>query len=830
MSEHLHLRKIGEVHEFKGHPGGGAVKRYMVSDRKSHARNIHEQIDGASSQLDRAVQIQKELGLAKKFRGMSYTVRAGSSSGLDLGDMKQKLWGGLGLLTVPERTPAGFAGKAILYMTPKGLIGLRKNLDEYSRFELGDDHPRRFWLFETMSKFEEVALNDYLSAEQLSLLQKRPLWEVAILEEHARAFGNWAENRGIKLRSLGTQGRGYFFAFEAAPESISEAVADVGGIVRLAPASRFNTTYYKLNPEGKVDHVDKFLASIKASASSAPRTVILDTGVNPHNKLLSASITPAECLTVEETWGIDDHEDHGTRIAGVALFGDIAEQIQSPLPTKLHTRLQSIKVVEPENALYPFEPIVAIPKAIELAEAIEGPKVYCLAATVTSEGDDGVPSPTAAAIDKLAWNDGDDTRLMFIAAGNIPSAESIDSRAYETTAYSERNSAYPISSPGQAFNALCVGGVTFKDQVSSAEKVIAKKGDLCPTSRTSLNWPQFGPLPIKPDICMEGGNLFLDTASNLSRVHRDLSIMTTGNDTEITYVGETSAATAAASGLATRVLAAYPDFRAETVRGLMIHAAEWSEQMKLTASELVSSPKWKRGDHLKARFNCFGWGSPDESFLMRSAANRLTLIIEDNLTAYRLKGTKVALGDMHYHDLPWPVEALRQLGNEEVELRITLSYFIAPAFLEASRNHVQTYASHRFRFYVKRDGEDAWAAMANVNALIDEDAQAESETAMGSDDDWLLGPRRRHKGSVHRDSWTGPARLLAERGGICVYPGRGWAARHEHEAFMDAELSYSLIVSIVSREQDIDLLAEAKIKAPAAKLVTSANIAIVDDL
>lgn len=80
--------------------------------------------------------------------------------------------------------------------------------------------------------------------------------------------------------------------------------------------------------------------------------------------------------------------------------------------------------------------------------------------------------------------------------------------------------------------------------------------------------------------------------------------------------------------------------------------------------------------------------------------------------------------EIHFHSLPWPTNALVELGGTEVRLRVTLSYFVEPN--PGSRGWVRryAYASHGLRFDVRRATESNDDFRKRLNAL----ARAEGET------------------------------------------------------------------------------------------------------
>ena len=132
-----------------------------------------------------------------------------------------------------------------------------------------------------------------------------------------------------------------------------------------------------------------------------------------------------------------------------------------------------------------------------------------------------------------------------------------------------------------------------------------------------------------------------------------------------------------------------------------------------------------------------GFGVPDLNRALRSASNSLTLITEEVLHPFAREGSKQpVLRDMHLHRLPWPLTELEQLGETQVQMRVTLSYFIEPNPSERGFRSRYRYESHGLRFDVKRplESEDEFRARINAAARDEEEG-----TRSGSDDpQWYI--------------------------------------------------------------------------------------------
>lgn len=170
---------------------------------------------------------------------------------------------------------------------------------------------------------------------------------------------------------------------------------------------------------------------------------------------------------------------------------------------------------------------------------------------------------------------------------------------------------------------------------------------------------------------------------------------------------------------------------------------------------------------------------------------------------FRREGSETRLRDMNLHQLPWPLEELQELGETQVEMRVTLSYFVEPNPSARGFRSRYRYESHGLRFDVKRPEESERDFRTRINvAARDEEERTRNR---GSDSGWVIGTQNRHKGSLHSDIWRGSAVDLASRGTLAVYPALGWWKTRPRLERYDKPARYSLIVSIRAPEVDVDL-------------------------
>jgi hypothetical protein len=428
-----------------------------------------------------------------------------------------------------------------------------------------------------------------------------------------------------------------------------------------------------------------------------------------------------------------------------------------------------------------------------------------MAVTSTDDRDRGKPTSWSAAVDALAAGrvfDPSTKGLVYVEDGNrraqrlfIVSAGNVSRLEVE---HLDRSEVEAIHDPAQAWNALTVGAYTEKATIQNPAfngwKPVARSGELSPYSTTSVT---FGPTwPIKPDVVFEGGNTIHNGGGEVSEGTPEVSLLSTYyRPSEKLFVPSwaTSAATAQVARMAAQISAEYPDYWPETIRGLIVHSAEWTRTMQ----GHLSGASGKRARELLIRR--YGFGVPSLLSALRSADDALTLIVQSRIEPF----SEGKMYQMHLHELPWPTKVLASLGNAPVELRVTLSYFVEPNPGRRGWQKRHRYSSHGLRFEVRQPTESTDEFRKRLNLLALE--KDEEKPGSGDSSGWYLGERARNKGSLHSDMWVSTAADLAERGVIGIYPVGGWWKEQPARDRSSDGARYSLLVSIKTAALDVDL-------------------------
>ncbi|MGB5966575.1 MAG: S8 family serine peptidase [Sulfurimonadaceae bacterium] len=568
---------------------------------------------------------------------------------------------------------------------------------------------------------------------------------------------------------------------------------------RLAKESALLWT--EMPPREQAEWTDDLLTRIENNQDQNVSICILDTGINNGHVLLSSILDTPDCQTVNASWDINDHDGHGTMMAGIAAYGNLEKCLATTGSITLKHQLESIKILPPPPEENHFRLWGFLTKqGVSLAE-IQAPntkRVICMAITSNDVRDKGRPSSWSAAVDAITSGAEDGTkRLMILSAGNTEVTEFTNPANYPYILITDS-----IHDPAQSWNAITVGAYTelhnITDPTLANYTPLAPHNTISPFTTTSSVWEDRW--PIKPEIVMEGGNLAVD--NTFITECEDLSKLTTNfkpHQGHFTDFRMTSLATAQASWLAAQIQVKYPEFWPETIRALMIHSAKWTDEL-IAQFDIDVSNKTS----VKKLLRICGYGVPSLERALYSASNSLTLIAEEVIQPFIKVGNDYKTKDMHFHELPWPKEVLQDLPAEtEVEMRVTLSYFIEPGPGEIGRKDAYRYASHMLRFEINSPGEteDELIRRINKKARNAENGKPDTKSAASH---WVIG-QARDKGSIHSDIWKGTAAELADSNKIVIYPGIGWWRERKKLGKYNKQTRYSLVVSISTPSAEVDI-------------------------
>lgn len=655
------------------------------------------------------------------------------------------------------------------------------------------------------ARVDEFRFEDPLRAlwtDQFTLFPRgtEPIWwEVWVRGAFDDVFIATAKAIGIEVRpGFLTFPNRIIRLVNATTKMLAKLVLQSGAVAEIRRSIDTPARLLQLESERQFDFIESLLARTEYADGGAPAVCLLDTGLNHQHPLLSRGTASVSAYIA--SWGTHDGEPHGhgTQMGGIALFGDLTVAIKPGVQLRLAHRLESVKVLPDDERDGPDLDLYGqvFRDSIRIVESTtqHRQRVFVSAITGHEEAWRGMPDSWSAQIDADCAESGEE-RLFIISAGNIDSSPAIYAPDYT----GDVNDTTGILQPAQAWNALTVGAFTERCTITDKQYAqytpVASSGGLCPQSRTSVLWePQW---PVKPDIVLEGGNYAKEPSGDNAYAIDDLMMLSTGADfrsTPFSSFGFTSGAAAVAANMCGRLRAQYPDLWPETIRGLVTHSAEWTETMLKSYGPLEADRRRLLGR--------YGYGVPNIERALWSLQHDITMMIEDRLQPFRLENGEPKNNRMVLYELPWPKDVLEPLGEADVQLRVTLSYYVEPNPARRGFKGRYLYASHGLRFEVKKASESIGDFSARINKLEREEGYENP----GGDDEWFLKAKARNRGSLIQDVWRGSASDLAARSAVVIYPVTGWWRTAKHLGKVERQARFSLLMSLsVENRPEIDI-------------------------
>lgn len=625
---HLVVPWAASDQPYRGRGGGQPTLIRPVGDRREHADELKGKVEAARDEARATV---TEMDPAIAANGFALAVEGWSDElGYKLATQSLDASGAKLLSVTPATDQA--PERAVIWLPFTAVERFFKKIDQYATEETSSGRPKNEKLVANIAELRLAALRDmWQEEEQFPAPEEERWWEVWLARfdsphERSKRAGTrtgFVPGPDDVLRAVAREhgwpvADGMLFF----PDNVVALVRTTAtGLATLLSTSAVPSELHQarvasaflgpdIGPGFQEDLVNDLKNRINPAGPDAASVCVLDTGVQRGHPLLEASVDHV----LSALPGIRPQPvpggGHGTQMAGLALFGDLERAMSATDTVALRHRIESVKILradhDSENAPGMYGTITATAAAdIELAQ--QRRRAFSLAVTTgEEEGCDGRPTSWSASLDALALGtdinrsdsgiellgrpDPHAARLFVVSAGN--------NRDYQAN-YLDVCDLQRVQNPAQAWNVLTVGAYTAKvtspsDLGFRGWTTLAPKGELSPYSRTSMTFASGW--PIKPDIVLEGGNRLVNASRTATDDHDVVRLLTTSSNplTLLTTANATSAATAQAARLAAVAMEQYPVLWPETVRGLLVHAAEWTPAM-LAQFKDAGDSKAKRG-------------------------------------------------------------------------------------------------------------------------------------------------------------------------------------------------------------------------------------------
>lgn len=542
---HIVLTAPPDQERFQRRGGGPEEKLLPQRDRQAHAQRLLRDLTRVQEE---AVQRSREVPLAsavgvKSGLYVQFELEAGFADAMKSLEDRRK---GIELVATHASGDKLFA---TVYV-PKGQLStFEHKVRKYADVDTPAGRPTHQRLVAPLSAIRLAALRDFWTDAETEFppLTAVVRWEIWIRDE-ADAVAQFERNiviAGVELSPLhlAFPERRVYLARGTA-EQIAASIEVIDAIAELRRAKESREFFVRLRGPEAREWADELLGRVDLHEN--PSSIcLLDSGLNAGHPLLEPFSRGEVRLTARPEWGANDQIGHGTQMAGLALFGDLAPAVTGNAPVEVHSIIESVKILPPPPQQTPEELHGVIMRdAINQIEiAADGHvRVFGMTVTTRDSRDRGQPSAWSAEVDQLAaGTDGGNPRVIFVSAGN----SSTDARG----THPDHLVTEHVHDPGQAWNAVTVGACTALTGITEPElagwRPVAEAGDLSPATTTSLTWQPAWPL--KPEIVCEGGNCVTDGST--TDMCDSLSLLTTSHQPVaklFTTAGETSAACALA--------------------------------------------------------------------------------------------------------------------------------------------------------------------------------------------------------------------------------------------------------------------------------------------
>jgi hypothetical protein len=548
-----------------------------------------------------------------------------------------------------------------------------------------------------------------------------------------------------------------------------------------------------------------------APSQTAPAVCVIDSGIQEGHLLLQPAIDGTESFCFVKGKTETDVGDfvrpsgHGTRVAGVVLYGEEVAKIGSP---QLPFWIQNARVLDENNRMPPnmFPPEVISAAVRRYCDGPRHTRIFNHSINASSYCRTQYMSAWAAEIDLLC---ADHDVLIVQSAGNVPinglasqlgiADHLVGGRQYP--AYLCEASAR-IANPGQSLQALTVGSVAYGDfQADEWKTFAAESGYPSAFSRAGLSiWSTIKPEVVEyggddvrtnnvpPDI--QGGGRIPTACPELVRS----TLYAPGPAYDRDACG-TSFAAPKVTRIAARLASLLPEEPTLLYRSLIVQSARWPgwAEAILTALRRNENPDEREQllDHTSKLIRYLGFGIPDEG---RATAN------SDHRTTFITNGeASMGPAECHIYQIPIPAEIRGQADEFDIRIEVTLSYVAQP---RRTRRNVRRYLSTWLDWKSSRLGEGI--DDFRVRAMKDESIEGIPLsgttlpwTLQDQSDKGLIRGVRRNSGTVQKDWAIVNSNSLPDHFCIAIVGHRGWSRDP------DSAARYALAVTVEVVDQEI---------------------------
>jgi hypothetical protein len=491
------------------------------------------------------------------------------------------------------------------------------------------------------------------------------------------------------------------------------------------------------------------LGEVEPPDEDAPLVAILDTGVNNGHPLLAPVVVGR--AAVPASIGLSDVFGHGSRVSGIAAYGDVRDCLENG-HFQSSIRILSGKIVNDQGNLDDRRLIASQVNEIVRQFHSQGCRIFNLSiGDRESQYAGGKVGQWTAVLDELAR----ELDILFVvAAGNY---------LYRPVEHpEEHHTAYPnyllggqnrIFEPATSACALTVGAVAHAAAVREQGagyvglRPIAEMGEPAPFTCAGPGVNR----GLKPDLCDDGGNILYDGfVQDLVRVPES-EVFTTSHEYLVnlfTTARGTSCAAPLVTHKAAQVLRAFPEASANLIRAFLGNSARVPEP----------SIARLRGVEKETLLSVCGYGIASADRAVTSDENRVVLYADSDIPMDRF----------YVYEIPIPQEYAETKGRRHIAVTL--------AFDPPTRHSRASYLGVEMSFRLVRGKSIEWVCEHYRKRDVKKEGKQET-LENRYDCDFDLGSGIRERGTLQRGIFTmtmNPAAEYGDRYFLVVRCERQW--------------------------------------------------------
>ncbi len=128
-------------------------------------------------------------------------------------------------------------------------------------------------------------------------------------------------------------------------EKLAQLVSGRGEVKSLAVHATLPSFFDDLVPEDQSAWLESLAERMEFRDVPNPVYItLLDSGVSRTHPLIQSVLAVEDRCSARLDWSVEDSKGHGTKMAGLAAFGDLTIPLQSGMPISVSHRLESAKI------------------------------------------------------------------------------------------------------------------------------------------------------------------------------------------------------------------------------------------------------------------------------------------------------------------------------------------------------------------------------------------------------------------------------------------------------------------------------------------------------